>query len=38
VGRCSTAQGIVDAVIALAGKNASDDVTILVLRRNPIIS
>jgi hypothetical protein len=38
VGRCSTAQGIVDAVIALAGKNAADDVTILVLRRNPIIS
>jgi hypothetical protein len=32
--RCSNAQDIVDAAIALTGQNATDDVTVLVLRRN----
>lgn len=31
--RCSNAQEIVDAVIALTGENATDDITVLVLRR-----
>lgn len=30
----SSAQEIVDAIVTLAGRNASDDVTVLVLRRN----
>ena len=31
---CRSAQEIVDAIITLAGSNAVDDVTIVVLRRN----
>ena len=31
---CSSAQEIVDAIIARVGQNADDDVTVLVLRRN----